>query len=86
MITHFVKFKFNLLDSPRKSSYSFLLGHEMRVFMDQTYPNFKTSLVSTGCEFDVKKLHHIEGYPSEAKRRRKNSYTGNDDFKVGLCE
>ena len=41
--------------------------------MDHVHPNWNTSLITTGCEFDPKKLHGIEGFLDEAKRRLENS-------------
>ena len=41
--------------------------------MDHVHPNWNTSLITTGFEFDPKKLHGIEGFLDEAKRRLENS-------------
>ena len=42
----------------------------MRSFLDIAHPDWNSTLITTGFEFDPKQLHGKEGFPSEAKRRR----------------
>ena len=42
----------------------------MRSFLDIAHPDWNSTLITTGFEFDPKKLHGKEGFPAEAKRRR----------------
>ena len=42
----------------------------MRSFLDIAHPDWNSTLITTGFEFDPKQLHSKEGFPAEAKRRR----------------
>ena len=48
------------------------IGEAFRGYVDLAHPDWNTSLITTGFEFDTSRLKGIEGFPAEAKKLVQN--------------